>query len=342
MIDTNGKDIITCEYSLLSYIGHDRCIIREHDKYGVINLSGKTILEPEYDFVEATPSGDFIIGIYKSSANGTRYGLADAKGKEILEPQFRSLKMGMDKNLLLAQNKNGNLLLLDRTGNELSEKRFDDARFDPFGNIIVKTENGYGVINSQVEWLVKDRYDAVRALRKNCYFVDLDDDCGIINTKGEYIIKPREEIYTIKSRSSLHYANNQYLDMDALVDYIKSCRDEIGRITDFKTMSQKYHLDESYGWQSARIFDEQYDVQPQYSVFVDYTTSRDKVETGRDRYYIYYKYVTNYHYFVKNDSFAVELNGKAYSYRDDVIKAVTEAFGSSKVSNSNDMIYIQR
>lgn len=342
LIDTNGKDIITCEYASLDYVGNNRCIVKEHDKYGVIDLAGKTILETDYDFIQATPSGEYIIGIYKSSVNGTRYGLADSKGKEVLDPQFRSLEMGSDKNLLLAENKNSNILLVDRLGNELSEKRFEEARFDPFGNIIVKTENGYGVINSQIEWLVRDRYDELYPLTRNCYLVDMDDDHGVINTKGEYVIKPREEISYVRAWSYAQYASSQYLDMEGLVNYIKSCRDEIGKISDFKTMSNRYRLDESYGLQTARVFDEHYDVLPEYSVFVDYTTSRDKVETGRDSYYIYYKYVTNYHYYVKYDTFSVELNEKAYKYRDDVIKAITEAFGSNKVSVSGDMVYIER
>lgn len=196
------------EYKIEEISEYKFFVSRVNEKYGVIDSSGKTIIDATYDKVEIpNPSKDVFI-CYKNEK-----GIAMNSSKQQIFAEYNSVEAIMLKNTatnvpyeksVLKSEKNGKYGIIDFSGKKLVETEYD--KIESFSNIegqlqIQKGEK-LGIINIKGTILVKPEYDAIIGddyytedlkNKKNGYIVGLKNQdgykYGYINNKGKLKLK---------------------------------------------------------------------------------------------------------------------------------------------------------
>lgn len=195
--------------------------------YGFLNINGKVVIEPIFDYCSSFNGNYADIGI------DSVYGYVNIKGKYKLFPQYDSVSWNSwDPTNIGHAEKNGKYALIHRNGKLVTDFIFDDVSYkndgfisvklnghwnfaDKNGNIVFQNENiilssypiidsvaiildypniyegKQGVVNVQGKIIVPPIYDGVYGFfQNNSMIVMLNDKLGLINRNGEEIIPP--------------------------------------------------------------------------------------------------------------------------------------------------------
>lgn len=188
LIDETGKVIVECKYDFFAgRFEHDDTIhARIDDKWGVIHKSGKVITECKYDFVSDVHDEFIMVEL------NDKYGLIDKTGKEIVECKYDGIS-DLNKHDLFEVRIDGKYGLIDKTGKVIIECKFKDLDFNESGLIRAREEDGhFSYMNIKGAKL----YDVVYAISgySDSRFCELvrneNGKMGVLSmTSGEEIIK---------------------------------------------------------------------------------------------------------------------------------------------------------
>lgn len=184
-VDLQGNIVIELKYDYKHAMPFSSCgltTITENDKVGFINQKGEWILLPQFDFAYFFCEGFCSVILNK------KWGYVDSSGKLAIPPQFGNGSnfrgglaiVSMDKqygyidtsgifvilpqftdayffqNGLAAVKKGRKCGYIDRNGNVAIPLRFlNVGGFSKDGYAVVKTKEGYGLINKAGEWIVQ-------------------------------------------------------------------------------------------------------------------------------------------------------------------------------------------
>ena len=97
--------------------------IKKDGKYGILNLDGKVLVEPQYDEIIAVPG---IKNAYKVKKDNL-YGIVDGEGKQILNVSFADItNLGKDNiSGYIVQDQNGKFGIVDYSSNQILEAKYD-------------------------------------------------------------------------------------------------------------------------------------------------------------------------------------------------------------------------
>lgn len=168
VINSKGKEIIKdydkieaiANYDKNQEIWYEENVFKtqKNGKYGLINYSGKKLLECEYDSINPVREIKNSLIIEK---NGV-FGLCDDSGNIIIEPNYKTI-----------------------------EKIGDDYRN---GYIVVNSENKYGIIGFDKQTILNVTYDGIKDVcGENTYAVKQNDKYVIINKSGEQVLDKKFE-----------------------------------------------------------------------------------------------------------------------------------------------------
>lgn len=163
--------------------------IEENGKWGYIDSSGKTVIEPQFKTAH-----EFLEGFAFVETNSGSVLLLDAAGKTIKEvPGVYDIQEGVGwvgySGLV---DKEGNLIQLSTT--------FDEAR--PFCNGVAWVNVGgywyedlfvdgkWGLVDRSGRILIEPRFDHVQDFREERAFVEVGLRWGVIDKSGEFIVEP--------------------------------------------------------------------------------------------------------------------------------------------------------
>ncbi len=187
-------------------------------KYGYIDKTGNTVIEPKYDFAEDFSEGLACVGyrIKKEDADEEvvkrqswrfdpnfppfefgevqdsvcLYGFINTKGEVIVEPQFDSAKAFSEgMSLIGIGDKSG---YINRSGKIVIELRSDWMPRDfSEGLAVVSVDEEYIFIDKQGEVAFPERFAYADGFSEGLAFVKVDGKRGYIDRTGQMIIKPR-------------------------------------------------------------------------------------------------------------------------------------------------------
>ena len=177
-------------------------------KWGVIDNTGKTIIDMKYDEMIAIPDPEkaVFVCVYDVNEQTGEYKtkVINEKGEnlfteydrvEVIENYDSKQNIWYEGNILRVT-KNGKYGLIDCEGNKLLGTEFDEIASlkSVEGNLIVKKEGKVGIVNTVGQIIVPIEYKDVKILKegyKNEYIIiDANDNQGIISTSGTIIIEP--------------------------------------------------------------------------------------------------------------------------------------------------------
>lgn len=214
----NSDDVSTEKKPALAYY-----TVYDNGKWGVINSSGETIIEPSYDEMIIIPNKErdvFIITYNVDYDNNTYESKAvNANNKDIftnydkveaIQNYDKNNNIWYEKNCLKVQ-KNGKYGLIDMTGKELAPCEYDDIT--PIIGVtqsLITTKSGQkGLVNCTGAVIIDNLYADITTLTDNYedgYIVkNSDGNLGVIGTD-------RKEILPIQYSNIEHvYGNNNYV-----------------------------------------------------------------------------------------------------------------------------------
>jgi hypothetical protein len=204
-INTKTEKIFN-QYQELFPLSENFIRVKANDKYGVINLVGKTILKPEFEKVVFYESENIFItskkdyySIYYPNGNlkvFMNYPLS----------RFDHYQEGMA--LIVHKGKFG---FIDKDGLLLISTQYDDARAFKNGIAAVKIGNNWGYINKKEKFIVNPYYEQVRDFSGLTSAVYKNGKWGIVDQNGRETISPQyDEINTLESGNYIVKVKNKY------------------------------------------------------------------------------------------------------------------------------------
>lgn len=243
LVKQDGTEVLTSGFDEIKYIlsnEEDGIIYTKNNKYGVMNLQGQTIIEPEYNSLKEAKSGMFIAKV------GEKYGVISNTKEEKLAINYSSITYNSKSNIYIAEDEklnsyifNGNLeqkltgILIEFNVDKGYIKMRDDESYkyynlkfeekqesDIFPNrtlFLSKKDGKYGFVDKTGKVIVDYNYDD--AIEQNDYgfaAIKKDGKWGCVNSKGTVIQEPT---YNLDDYLLIDFIGRWHLGLDINMNY---------------------------------------------------------------------------------------------------------------------------
>lgn len=217
------------DYKIEKIEKYNYFVLRENEKFGVMNNNGNIIIDTKFDNVKIpNPSKDIFV-----CYEGENIKVLNSNNEEILA-QYNSVEPIKLKNIasdltyeksVLTYKENNKYGIIDFEGNKLTEAIYDEIENLTYreGELVTKKDNKYGVININGYTIIDNLYDEISVdsvssetdNKEKGYIVENKTQdgirCGYINYQGELKlpleyneitkIDDSEEIYLIARKN---------------------------------------------------------------------------------------------------------------------------------------------
>lgn len=187
LVDYTGKVLLNCEYDGIEAVKgiENSLIIKKEDKVGLADDEGKVIVQPEYKEIKSI--GDNYQNGYITINSKNKYGVLDFTGNQVLENKYDDISQIYCNNMYIVE-KNNKYELIKKSG-ETVLKDFDSIKSINDENIIVKKDGKYGIKNTSGKELVPAKYQDLEYTFSNYYIAKKDGKYGIIDTANKQMLK---------------------------------------------------------------------------------------------------------------------------------------------------------
>lgn len=185
LIDFSGKKILACEYDKIEPIkGIENSLIIEKDgSVGLCNDSGNIIINLEYKKIDKIEdnyrNGYIVVDI------NNKYGIIGIDKKFILECKYEEVKGIYGGNNLFVVKENGKYEIINKDGEVKLQNKFDDAEGINGDYIIAKKNGKIGIIDIHGDTKVNFEYDEIKASGTNNYIAKKANKYGVISINRE-------------------------------------------------------------------------------------------------------------------------------------------------------------
>ena len=211
--DKEGKTTITPQYEYLGIFQDGLAVASKNDKFGLINKKNQVVVDFVFDeileFVDARGI------VFK----GDSVGLIDRSGREVV-PIVNNDIIALGKGLLAIKEKSdSNYYISDINFSPKTRAIFEEIQEFKKGISVGKTIDGFGVLNTNCEWLIPPQYESIRFLNDTLIEYGLGGKKGLITlnnlklTRAVYDefskFNAVEKQLIVKQGTSIFYLNDQ-------------------------------------------------------------------------------------------------------------------------------------
>lgn len=202
VLDSKNKEIFT-EYDLVEAVEniddsnnmwYEEGVlkVKKGELYGLIDFSGKEILEPKYQEINALKGTKNSLILKQND----KFGLSDNKGKIVIKPEYKEIKSIENnyQNGYIVINEENKYGITDFNSEVIINTEYEDIK-QVAGNhmYVVKQDGKWKLINSKKETLIEDKFDDVTQILEDKIIIKKDNQHGILLVSGEEKIKPQYE-----------------------------------------------------------------------------------------------------------------------------------------------------
>ena len=185
-------------------------VVKQKSGYGIVQVSGKWILEPVYELVMKTSSPYFVV------VNKGSYGIIHSSGCFVCPIQYEFMK---DKSAefytdghYFRLNKKGKLTVCDENGVTcISANQYDELNFPVEGYWRVRKNNKYTYLDKKFNPVMPFKYDMAEDFTDSLARVSLKEKTCFINYKGEERVCSPLEIERLSTHYYLVNAEPKYI-----------------------------------------------------------------------------------------------------------------------------------
>lgn len=184
LIDLTGKIILAPDYTEITpLLGTANSFITTKDgKKGLVDATGNVIIKNEYATIESITE-KYENGYIVKNDSG-KYGVVGYNKKVILEPIYDEIKHIYHAKYY-AVKEGGVLKVIDTEKTTLVEGKMDDVIAIEGENIVIQKGNQYGIINTNGEVTVPVEYENLSYAFSNYYIAKKEGKYGMINSSNE-------------------------------------------------------------------------------------------------------------------------------------------------------------
>lgn len=201
LIDCSGNTLLECEYDEITSLKSvkENFLVKQNDKIGLVNSKGQTIIKPEYKAIKTLKEG--YKNEYLIADENDNFGVISTSGTVIIEPTYKEIKyLGNSENYAVKIEETWTLIrkngeVLNNTYNYISVKG---------DNVIIEKNGKYGIVTTKGEEKIAPTYESLEYAFSVYYIAKQDGKYGMINIENETII-PFDYInmYYIEDKSIL-------------------------------------------------------------------------------------------------------------------------------------------
>ncbi len=351
ILDENENQIFT-EYDKIQALENknndgiwydDNVLKYEKDgKYGLIDFEGKEIVKPEYDNIYSLEGIDHSIILEKNGKKGL---LNSSTGEVVIDCNYidiQSISENYENGYIVKNDENKyGIILPDKT--VVLENKYDDIKKVTGNNYYVVNENGtLEIIDSSNKVILNKGFDTVENIQLDNFIITKNGKYGVINEKGEEILPAKFE--DIKFSFSDYYIvklNNKYgvvgKDQKNIIDYNYNSINYVTSGDFLVAEKENYKTD---------IIDRNFNVVLEDIIISELNTEIGYLRIRKDDDYKYYNFKfeekTNKEILTTNTLFLIKENGK-YGYENkDGEKIVDCIYDDAKEQNSFGYCAVQK
>ena len=165
--------------------------VKKGEFYGLIDFSGKEILEPKYQEINALKGTKSSLILKQND----KFGLSDNKGNIIIKPEYKEIKSIQNdyQNGYIVVNQENKYGIIDFTSQIIVEAQYEDIKQLACNHMyVVKQDGKWKLINSKKETLIENVNDVTQILEDKI-IIKKDNQYGILLVSGAEKIKPQYE-----------------------------------------------------------------------------------------------------------------------------------------------------
>ena len=204
IIDTNGKEIVKCDYdSITALKGVENSLLtKKENQYGIIDNTGAVIIENKYSLIEPI-SNKFEDGyIVKDEKN--KYGVINYSKSVAVENKYDDIKKVYGQGKYYIVKKDGTWEVIDTDGKEYLQGKYDDIISLNNGNAIVKDGKKVGMVSiTDNKKIIDFNYDSITYAVGDNYIISQNSKYGIIDGDGNKLLEPTYSNLVYRSSANL-------------------------------------------------------------------------------------------------------------------------------------------
>lgn len=239
VIDTNGKQLVNCEYDSIEALkGVDNSLLtKKNGKYGIVDNVGTSIIENKYSSIQPI-SSRYEDGYIVKDSNG-KYGLINYSKTVVLKNKYDEIKQANQVGKYYIVKEDGNWKILDSEGREYLEGKYDEIVEVDTDNAIVRDGKKYGVVSiTDGKKLIDVSYDDITYATGTNYVVKKDSKYGIMNVNGKRLVDFKYSNIIYRTSANIYEAIN--------TDYTSDLLDSELNVKLSKVMVSEFNPDKGY------------------------------------------------------------------------------------------------
>lgn len=186
LINLNGKEILNFEYDSIKAIkGIEKYfLIKKGENVGIANNVGQIIINPEYK--EISILSEDCTNAFKVKNKDDRYGIISINKEIIATCEYEDAKY-VDNDTIFAVKKDNKWGLIENNKIILNNE-YESIEQVHNGEVIIKKDNKFGVINTEKKEIIPFNYEDMKFIAQNKYIAKKDNKYGIINNENKELI----------------------------------------------------------------------------------------------------------------------------------------------------------
>ena len=218
LIDLSGKELLQCEYDKIEALEgvQNTFKITKDGKVGIADNKGNVLITPSYAEITSLDK-DKIQGFIVKSSDG-KYGIVDTANKQVLETKYDTVEK-IYRNDYYVVTENGKQEVVKKAGDKVLSGNYDKIEAilqNPENGIIYKQKEKYGIMNLSGDVVIKPEYEKLKEGASGSIIAKKDSKYGIIDLQGNQKVEFKYQNLSYNEKADLYIAEDDQYENEIL------------------------------------------------------------------------------------------------------------------------------
>ena len=218
LIDLSGKELLQCEYDKIEALEgvQNTFKITKDGKVGIADNKGNVLITPSYAEITSLDK-DKSQGFIVKSSDG-KYGIVDTANKQVLETKYDAVEK-IYRNDYYVVTENGKQEVVKKDGNIVLSGNYDKIEAilqNPENGIIYKQKEKYGIMNLSGAVVIKPEYEKLKEGASGSIIAKKDSKYGIIDLQGNQKVEFKYQNLSYNEKADLYIAEDDQYENEIL------------------------------------------------------------------------------------------------------------------------------
>ena len=218
LIDLSGKELLQCEYAKIEALEgvQNTFKITKDGKVGIADNKGNVLITPSYDEITSLDK-DKSQGFIVKSSDG-KYGIVDTANKQVLETKYDTVEK-IYRNDYYVVTENGKQEVVKKAGDKVLSGNYDKIEAilqNPENGIIYKQKEKYGIMNLSGDVVIKPEYEKLKEGASGSIIAKKDSKYGIIDLQGNQKVEFKYQNLSYNEKADLYIAEDDQYENEIL------------------------------------------------------------------------------------------------------------------------------